>query len=260
MIEKEQILKFVENSLSNINVVYIEIDKPLMLENVADYLNSENHIIILTRDIFNKYSDIQNRYDFSEQLPETNIDEYVLFVDEDGDYSLKKFLNFDIADKEFAEGYSIYTQEFFYKLSIESINYYILNERETSNMYWEIGTCLLLEFLNKSINKENDNFSLSRYISELKNEKKEIIREHISCTCDQAYKTRGLTDPGCFLCEYEQEIEIIMKEYLQLPISEARLQELHRIAKEYCYTTQDNQPTISLKGVELLLTEYSKGK
>lgn len=40
-------------------------------------------------------------------------------------------------------------------------------------------------------------------------------------------------------------------------ITEARLSELHDIAKKYCYTLQDDTPTISRKGVELLLIEYS---
>lgn len=105
------------------------------------------------------------------------------------------------------------------------------------------------------------------------NKKQEIIRGHIGCTCDEAYKTRGLTDPTCFLCEYESEIELMMDEYLEqqvenlnappvsvaLPLTEARLCALHDIAKQYCYTTQDNSPTISRKGVELILIEYSKG-
>jgi hypothetical protein len=46
---------------------------------------------------------------------------------------------------------------------------------------------------------------------------------------------------------------------VELPLTEARLSALHDIAKQYCYTTQDDSPTISRKGVELLLVEYSKG-
>lgn len=48
------------------------------------------------------------------------------------------------------------------------------------------------------------------------NPKQQIIHNHLSCTCDRAYKSRGLKDPNCFLCEYESEIELIMEEYVKL--------------------------------------------
>lgn len=48
--------------------------------------------------------------------------------------------------------------------------------------------------------------------SEMDN-KQEIIRKHLTCKCDRAYKDRGLTDPSCFLCEYEDEIIEMMDEY-----------------------------------------------
>ena len=40
--------------------------------------------------------------------------------------------------------------------------------------------------------------------------KSELIRAHISCTCDPAYKLRGLVDPDCALCKNEEEISDIM--------------------------------------------------
>jgi len=43
----------------------------------------------------------------------------------------------------------------------------------------------------------------------------EIIKGHISCTCDVMYKTRKMTDPNCVLCEYGGEIELMMEEYAQ---------------------------------------------
>jgi hypothetical protein len=46
------------------------------------------------------------------------------------------------------------------------------------------------------------------------NKKQEIIRQHYTCTCDIAYKSRNLTDPNCFLCDNETEIELIMDEYV----------------------------------------------
>ena len=53
------------------------------------------------------------------------------------------------------------------------------------------------------------------------NKKQEIIRGYIECTCDEAYKIRRMTDPTCFLCEYESEIELMMDEYLSgsLPLT-----------------------------------------
>jgi len=45
------------------------------------------------------------------------------------------------------------------------------------------------------------------------NKKQDIIRGYLNCTCDEAYKSRRLTDPDCFLCEYESEIELMMQEY-----------------------------------------------
>jgi len=47
------------------------------------------------------------------------------------------------------------------------------------------------------------------------NEKQKIIREHIKCTCLEAYKTRALVDPGCFLCNYDDTIEQIIDEYVE---------------------------------------------
>ena len=41
----------------------------------------------------------------------------------------------------------------------------------------------------------------------------EIIRGHLNCTCDEIYKSRKMTDPSCFLCGYESEIELMMQEY-----------------------------------------------
>jgi len=46
------------------------------------------------------------------------------------------------------------------------------------------------------------------------NKKQEIIKSHMNCTCDEAYKSRKLTDPNCFLCEWGEEIELMMDEYL----------------------------------------------
>jgi hypothetical protein len=59
----------------------------------------------------------------------------------------------------------------------------------------------------------------------------------------------------------EQQVKLLATPAVsvELPLTEARLSALHDIAKNYCYTTQDNSPTISRKGVELLLVEYSKG-
>jgi len=48
------------------------------------------------------------------------------------------------------------------------------------------------------------------------NEKQEIIRKHLTCTCDEMYKDRNMVDPTCFLCEYESEIELMMDEYLKI--------------------------------------------
>ena len=47
------------------------------------------------------------------------------------------------------------------------------------------------------------------------NKKQEIIRGHLTCTCDEVYKSRNMVDPNCFLCEYESEIELIMDEYAE---------------------------------------------
>ena len=45
--------------------------------------------------------------------------------------------------------------------------------------------------------------------------KQEIIEGHISCTCNEAYTKRKLTDPDCVLCNYVEEIGIIMDENLR---------------------------------------------
>lgn len=55
------------------------------------------------------------------------------------------------------------------------------------------------------------------------NKKQEIIRGHLTCTCDKAYKRRNMVDPTCFLCEYESEIEEMMDEYLQTQVEKLRL-------------------------------------
>ena len=43
----------------------------------------------------------------------------------------------------------------------------------------------------------------------------EIIKNHYPCTCDEMYKSRGLTDPDCMLCEYGEEIALIAEEYVE---------------------------------------------
>jgi hypothetical protein len=55
------------------------------------------------------------------------------------------------------------------------------------------------------------------------NKKQEIIRAHLICTCDEAYKNRNMVDPTCFLCEYESEIEEMMDEYFQTQVEKLRL-------------------------------------
>ena len=42
--------------------------------------------------------------------------------------------------------------------------------------------------------------------------------------------------------------------------TEKQLCDLHEFAQKYCYTSQDGTPTISRKGIELLLIEYNKNK
>lgn len=42
---------------------------------------------------------------------------------------------------------------------------------------------------------------------------KEIIRSHLTYICDEMYKSRKMTDPTCFLCEYESEIKLMMIDY-----------------------------------------------
>lgn len=41
----------------------------------------------------------------------------------------------------------------------------------------------------------------------------EILKLHFSCTCDEIYKSRNITDPNCFICENESELMQIMQEY-----------------------------------------------
>ena len=71
-----------------------------------------------------------------------------------------------------------------------------------------------------------------------------------------------LEDHQIMVDSYEKTADKILDLFavsVELPLTEARLSALHNIAMQYCYTTQDNSPTISRKGVELLLVEYSKG-
>lgn len=42
---------------------------------------------------------------------------------------------------------------------------------------------------------------------------RQIIEGHLSCTCAEAYKSRDMVDPGCVLCEYGSEIELMMQEH-----------------------------------------------
>ena len=93
------------------------------------------------------------------------------------------------------------------------------------------------------------------------NEKKTLIairkvlaRWNLSCA-----------EESCLKKQLADELMLVVKNCnapavsVELPLTEARLSALHDIAKQYCYTTQDDSPTISRKGVELLLVEYSKG-
>lgn len=41
----------------------------------------------------------------------------------------------------------------------------------------------------------------------------DIIKEHYSCVCIDAYKNRGLADPHCVLCREADEMAEIMEEY-----------------------------------------------
>ena len=59
------------------------------------------------------------------------------------------------------------------------------------------------------------------------NKKKEIIRGHLNCTCDEAYKSRNMVDPTCFLCEYESEIELMMQEYKEHHLKNCNLQNIN---------------------------------
>ena len=52
----------------------------------------------------------------------------------------------------------------------------------------------------------------------------------------------------------------ITKDDTKKSLTEKRLSDLHGLAEKYCYTHQDGTPTISIKGVELLLVEYDKNK
>ena len=59
------------------------------------------------------------------------------------------------------------------------------------------------------------------------NKKQEIIRGHLTCTCDEAYKSRNMADPNCFLCEYESEIELMMQKYAEQQLKNCNLQNVN---------------------------------
>jgi len=63
------------------------------------------------------------------------------------------------------------------------------------------------------------------------NKKQDIIRGYLNCTCDAAYKSRRLTDPDCFLCEYESEIELMMQEYHE---EQLKIQNIPIVIKSVC--------------------------
>lgn len=46
------------------------------------------------------------------------------------------------------------------------------------------------------------------------NKKQEIIRGHLTCTCNEFYKSRNRPDPTCFLCGYGPEMEMMMDEVI----------------------------------------------
>jgi len=79
--------------------------------------------------------------------------------------------------------------------------------------------------------------------------KKQILKKH-------------LDDFAMFeISGYAKAIERAMEEYaeqLVTSLTEKQLINLHDIAKGYCYTTQDDQPTISRKGIELVIMELIK--
>jgi len=66
------------------------------------------------------------------------------------------------------------------------------------------------------------------------NIKQEIIRGHLTCTCNKAYKSRNMVDPTCFLCEYESEIEEMMDKYLQMQVEKLHLGGVIKSVCEMC--------------------------
>ena len=85
----------------------------------------------------------------------------------------------------------------------------------------------------------------------------EIIRLHLNCTCDEIYKSRRMTDPTCFLCEYKSEIELMMavyatqevKKHLEIASNKVTLKE--SIKNSAFYDTIDKE---SITEIEINLT------
>ena len=68
----------------------------------------------------------------------------------------------------------------------------------------------------------------------------DIIKSHIPCTCSETYKSRGLTDPNCVLCEHGEEIALIAVEFDE--------QQTHLLSR--LYTKLYTKPRQVLKPLE----------
>jgi hypothetical protein len=44
----------------------------------------------------------------------------------------------------------------------------------------------------------------------------QILQSHLTCTCNETYKSRNMIDPSCVLCDYGEEIKLMMQEYASL--------------------------------------------
>lgn len=65
--------------------------------------------------------------------------------------------------------------------------------------------------------------------------KEQILESRISCTCNEAYKTRQMADPDCGRCNWYEEILSSMEEYKEQEVAKERekAKKMTELLKEY---------------------------
>lgn len=65
----------------------------------------------------------------------------------------------------------------------------------------------------------------------------DIIKLRYTCTCAEIYKSRGLVDPDCIICEQGEEIALIAVEFNEQ--EEDKLSQLHNRPRQVLKPLED---------------------